>query len=146
MDSFQWPNNSYPPFDPSPPANQHPLQMPICNEAEVPNIDPELDPSASPTIPEDAADHLLRLHSVEPVSSGTQEDSADSPSGPGSGSVFLTSMPPPAKPARKPKAPTLKEKDWDPHKSKLEELHVKKKMQLDKIVEHMREELGFNAT
>lgn len=62
----------------------------------------------------------------------------------GSASSILLAAP--SKPARKPKAPTLKEKEWLPHKRTLEELHVKQKKPLVDIISYMKTKFSFEAT
>lgn len=58
--------------------------------------------------------------------------------------VLTGSMKPPARP-RKPKAPTLRESDWEPYKARVIELHIKEKRPLPEVRLTIQEEFGFTA-
>lgn len=52
--------------------------------------------------------------------------------------------PPPNK--RKPKAPTLRAKDWEPFKARITELYTSHSQPLEEVRETIRNEFGFEAT
>lgn len=46
---------------------------------------------------------------------------------------------------RKPKAPTLRNSDWEPHKSRILELYIEQNLDLQSVQKILKEEKGFYA-
>jgi hypothetical protein len=103
-------------------------------------------PPSIPTIPDRPPDLFPDSELFASILPRPQTvESADTIS-PALGIASPISMLPPPKPARKPKARTLRVADWNPYKSELEQLHVEQNMHLDDIMAHMKSKHDFDAT
>ncbi len=101
-------------------------------------------PEALPIIRQLASTQRSIPHSFDPSSSPypNQPHNAQSLSDPQC--VSETTMRPPAKP-RKRKAPTLRAKDWEPHKARIIELHIGQDLPLRQVKDTIKRESGFEA-
>jgi hypothetical protein len=67
----------------------------------------------------------------------------------GIGEVDVQSMAPPAAQSRKRKAPTLRNEDWEPIKTRVIDLHIAQRLPLPRVKEMVEQEFkstGFTAT
>ena len=84
--------------------------------------------------------HILSM-SQEPVLHVPQDTLTASVEDPG---TTATAMSPPPK-RRKKKAPTLRDKDWEPYKDRILELRDTQELSLQEIKETIEKEYGFTA-
>lgn len=81
----------------------------------------------------------------------THPHATEEPRNPGPTTTQFTFLTPnnglmdPPKNKRKPKAPTLRENDWEPHKARIRTLHIEQKLPLREIQKKMENDFGFSA-